>query len=1165
MTTIIDLLKNNKTIKEFTNGTAKEIISDDIIGTAFLVAAKFNVKNNKNIIVASNIYNAQRIYDLLTTLIGDKKCLFFPVDELLRTDLIATSKEMISQRLFVLNEMLNSDSYVVVTHTTGFIKYLPSPDIFRKNCLSFEVGQTIDLKKTKETLTKLGYINVHKIDHCLQFASRGDILDVFSVNSDKPIRIELFDNQVESIRYFSISNQTSNEEINKTVILPAHCLLFDEEEQKHLEEKIMFEADLEMKQLSKEQASCFYDNIQNTIDLIKNKRDLGVINKYYGFLQNKHYTLKDYGQEADVVLSNPEQIENSFLIVNNEAESFILEESKNLKCLRTLTFYQKLESVLSGGQHIYKIKEFGDKKNNSTLGISSIAGVATNISQAVNIILQYISASKKVIVALDNKQQYELIKYSLKENDCKYDEITSFVISKNQVGIIQSSLDEGFELLDENLAVLTSKELFGFKSKHSKFTNRYKEAVAINSEKDLIPGDYVVHEQHGVGKFIDIITLCVDGIHRDFLHIQYAGTDVLYVPLEQFSLIRKFSGKEGAMPKLNKLGSGEWEKTKSKIKERINEMADRLFNLYKEREQIHGFAFKKDDEFQYQFEQQFPHILTKDQEICLKEIKKDMESSKPMDRLLCGDVGFGKTEIAFRAAFKAILSGKQVAILCPTTLLCRQHYERAKERFEPFDVRIAVFSRLIDEKRQNMYIEQVAQGTAHLIIGTHRLLSKEIKFNNLGLLIIDEEQRFGVEQKELIKELKKNVDVLTLTATPIPRTLQMSLVGIRELSQITTPPENKMPIQTYVMPQKDEVVFELIAKELGRKGQVFYVHNQVSDIYSVALKIEKKIKGCIVGVVHGQMDKETIEDIMVKFYNGEIDVLVCTSIIETGIDIPNVNMIIIENADKFGLSQLYQIKGRVGRGNRIAYAYLLYKQNKVLNDNARKRLKAISDFTELGSGYKIAQRDLLIRGAGDILGPEQAGFIDTVGLDMYLSMLQEAIVEKQKGHKDDKKVRQRGNLVVDAYLPNEYVDKIDKIDLYQEIDNIKTLKDLYDLKAKIVDIYGKMPNEVEVLFVKREILFIVENDIAFDNVMDFKDSVDVILSEKFSSIDSMGMYLFKALSNYLKYIKVTYTNKQIKIRVFKVKNWLTKLKEIINLIVIVRKNVEQNNKNLLEW
>ncbi len=1154
MSNLLTLLKEYQAIQKYINGNCNDFITDDVIGTSLLVCAKYSNRPAKMAIVASNLYTAQRIYDFISNIISEENCLFFPVDEMLRNDSLACSKEMIAQRIYILNELNKREHYILVTHTSAVMKYLPSPKLFLENCLNISVGSKLNLTQTKNALVQMGYLNVHKIDHSLQFASRGDVLDVFSVNSEYPIRIELFDDEVESIRYFSLENQSSFEAINSITILPATELLFDEDEQKNISNKILHQAELEARQLSNNIRSCFLDNLRSVAEDITINKNFVKTQKYYGFLQDKHYSLIDYLKNAEIIFANEEQISSLNRLLLEEAKSYVAEEYKNGNSLVSLLIYQNIDGLLKNCKNKTYIHEFGNKKNSEVLQISSIAGSATNLNQAFNLINSYLNMGYKIVISLDNQQQFDLICSLLDTNEIEYEKEKSFKIPNKQIVLIIDFLDEGFELIEGKLVFLTSKELFSFKIKNSRFVNRYKEAIALKSEQDLEPGDYVVHEQHGVGRFIDIVTLEQNNMHKDFIHIQYAGTDVLYVPLEKFHLIKKFSGREGVTPKLNKLGSKEWERTKKKIKERINDMADRLFKLYSDREQVQGFAFQKDDEIQMEFERQFPHVLTKDQEICLKEIKQDMESSKPMDRLLCGDVGFGKTELAFRAAFKAILSGKQVAILCPTTLLARQHFERAKERFGTFDVKIAMFSRLVDESRQKYYKQITENGEAHLIIGTHRILSKEIKFNNLGLLIVDEEQRFGVEQKERIKELKTNIDVLTLSATPIPRTLQMSLLGIRSLSQINTPPENRIPIQTYVMPQKDEVVFELIARELSRKGQVYYLHNNVSTIYGKAQKIEKNIKGCRVGVAHGQMDRDSIEDIMLNFYNGDLDVLVCTSIIETGIDIANVNMIIVEDADKFGLAQLYQIKGRVGRGDKIAYAYLLYKPNKNLNDKAQKRLKAITDFTELGSGYKIAQRDLLIRGAGDILGSEQAGFIDTVGIDMYMSLLQETIKERTTGIISDKR-NSKGTVNVDAYLPSEYVDKIDKIDLYQEIDNVKSLKELDELKKKVRDVYGRLPDSVNLLFEKRELLFVVNNDNAFDTLSEQNDYIDLILSKEFSNIDSIGVYLFKLLSMYLKYIKVTYRDKQIRIRLNKTDKWFMQLKTIVQIISDLRKDL----------
>ena len=573
--------------------------------------------------------------------------------------------------------------------------------------------------------------------------------------------------------------------------------------------------------------------------------------------------------------------------------------------------------------------------------------------------------------------------------------------------------------------------------------------------------------------------------------------------------------------------------------------------LYVERSKAQGFAFQQDDEFQQEFENEFEYPLTRDQEKALNDIKKDMESSAPMDRLLCGDVGFGKTEVAFRAAFKAILSGKQVAILCPTTLLARQHYELACKRFANFDVNIAVFSRLVKTSQQTKYMKLVEEGKAHLIIGTHRLLSKNLHFNNLGLLIVDEEQRFGVEQKERIKEIKKDIDVLTLSATPIPRTLQISLIGVRSMSKIDTPPQDRMPIQTYVTPFRLDVVKELIERELGRNGQVFFLHNNIATLYNRVSTLQKLLPNVNIGVAHGKMDREDIEDVMIRFYEGEIDVLVSTSIIENGIDVPNANMIIVEDSENYGLSQLYQIKGRVGRSSRIAYAYLMYSEYKVLNEKAQKRLKALQDFTELGSGYKIAQRDLMIRGAGDILGPEQAGFIDSIGLDMYIKLLNDAVKEKMEGKVEEEDVEINPTLDIDAYIPNSYAKEGDKIELYQEILHAPTLFELETIKTKTRDVYGRLPEEVESLFAKRSIDLLTKEA----HVLKLQDKakfVEINLGDEYINIKGIGNILFEALIPFLAFVKISYANNVFRIVLNKGKNWVYDLENILKSLMEIQ-------------
>jgi len=602
------------------------------------------------------------------------------------------------------------------------------------------------------------------------------------------------------------------------------------------------------------------------------------------------------------------------------------------------------------------------------------------------------------------------------------------------------------------------------------------------------------------------------------------------VPLEQFRLVRKFVSREGVVPKLHKLGTNEWKKTKERIKENVTELAERLVALYSQREGYIGYKYKEDSIYQKDFEKDFEYELTPDQKQAVIDVKNDMQSDKPMDRLLCGDVGFGKTEVAIRAAFKAVYEDKQVAFLCPTTILSSQHYKTFKKRFRNYPVNIKVLNRFVLPSEQRKILKDLKEGKVDILIGTHRILSKDVKFKDLGLLVIDEEQRFGVEHKEKIKEIKVNVDVLSLSATPIPRTLQMSLVGIRQLSQLDTPPDNRYPVQTYVVEKNKSLIKEVIERELSRDGQVFYLLNNIDDIYNTARKIQNLIPYVKVQVAHGQMNRDDIEDIMIRFNNNEISVLVCTTIIETGIDIPNANTIIIENADRFGLAQLYQIKGRVGRSDRIAYAYLMIPDNKELTEKAAKRLKAIKEFAQLGSGYKIAMRDLTIRGAGDMLGPEQSGFIDTVGIDMYIEMLEEAI-RIQQGEKIEEPVEKEiVNINIEGYLPKDFTsDDYDKISMYQDIDKIESVYELEKYKTKIIDEYGRLPKVVSSLFDKKKLEILIQ-DSDIDYFKEIRDYNEIAFSKEFSD-NVNGIKLFELFTHISKDITIRYTNGKIIVRI----------------------------------
>ena len=1128
---------------------------DDTIGIALTVAAAYLEKPQSIHIVTSNLYNAQKVYDLLTGFIGESHCLFYPVDELLRANTIANNKEMLAQRLYVMSQLLTNKPLILITHTAGILKYLPNPKYVESLKLSLKPGETHAIQHLKKLLVAAGYQRVNKIDASLQFAIRGDILDISSVNLPHPVRIEFFGEEIESIRYFDIANQTSFEQIHQVEILPASDILFTPEERGDLEHKILTQLASDLKLVGPQLYSQLEAVTLGDLQSIQQHQISPQHYRYLSFAQTQHYSILDYQPNAITVIANQDQVESTAKLLIEEGWSYFQELSIAGRQMSHLQMYRPLDRVLSTTKNIYN-KEFVSNSG-FHLSIRPIT-IGTGQSSALQTTLKTtVSLYPHVLFAVSTQSQLDQLTTQLTELKQSFTFVEGLQIPNQNIAITLLNLEEGFEIPDFKFACITSKELFGYRQKTSKYFSRYKEATIITSHEDLTVGDYVVHEYSGIGQYLGVKTIEIDGLHKDYLHIQYAGTDVLYVPLSQFKLVRKFSGKEGAVPKLHRLQSKEWESTKKRIKERVDDLAERLVVLYKNRAVTQGFAFPPDDEMQLQFEKLFPYDLTPDQQRSVTEIKADMEKPFPMDRLLCGDVGFGKTEVAFRAAFKAINAHKQVAILCPTTLLARQHYERAIDRFATFGINIAIFSRLIPEAKQKEYIKQIKEGHIQLVIGTHRLLSKEIVFKDLGLLIVDEEQRFGVEQKENIKELKTNVDVLTLSATPIPRTLQISLLGIRQLSQINTSPLNRVPIQTYVMRHDPLIIKELIERELAREGQVYYLHNRVEDIGFVASQLNTKIKGSRVGVVHGQMEKNEIEDVMVDFYNGNINLLVCTSIIENGIDVGNANLIIIEQAANFGLSQLYQIKGRVGRGNRIAYAYLLYEEAERLNEQAAKRLKAIQEFTELGSGYKIAQRDLMIRGAGDILGPEQAGFIDTVGLDMYLQLLNEAIEEKKTGIITPP-VTPPPSLMIDAYIPETYAKTEDKVELYQSIESAKDFEELQTIESYIRDLYGRLPDQVQNLLKKRHFDLLTHHP-AVGSWQETKAYIDVFCSEAFTNLNKSGTLLFQHIQQHVHALKVNYANRILRIRLNKTGDWFTMLMDLIRGVVQTYDNLTKKD------
>lgn len=1106
---------------------------------ALMIASSFIKQKRKMLIVKNNLYTAQKLYERLTPLLKDD-VLLFSVEESLRVEAIASSPEMLAKEIEVLDIVSNDTVKVCITHTGGYTKFLPDPKVFKSYSYHIKVNDTIEFEQMKQNLFCAGYQKVSYVDQPLCFASRGGIIDVFSMNYENPIRIEFFDNEIESIRFFDITSKRTIKTVDEIEIIPASNLLLSQIQLEEIKQQIKHKMD----NVHNED---LLQQVEEDINLLTQQAKEPHLYKYYALL-DKQFSIYDYMNHPQLVLSSEEEIRQSYKRISEENIAYIQEmQSMNLS-MPIYKFNREIEEI---SKKYMNIGMFVNEKSPIFSGIEELSYLEVSLDKKIKDICE--NRHKYCILLCLKEQERKQVKEILNHLEIAYDNNENFEVG---VHFFEANIIEGFIAHQEKIALYTSNELFGVVHHRNLYANKFKEAEVINHYMELENGDFIVHKQYGVGKYIGIVNKEKDGIHKDYLRVVYKGNDELLIPLEQFKLIRKFLSKEGATPKLNKLGSGDWEKTKAKVSESVRELAQRLVKLYSLREKHIGYAFSKDTPFQSEFEEDFDYPLTIDQQQAIQEIKKDMEKDKPMDRLLCGDVGFGKTEVAFRAGFKALMDNKQVAFLCPTTILSLQHFKTAMKRFKNFPITIKVVNRFISTKEMREIKSDLKEGKIDLLIGTHRLLSKDIIFKDLGLLIIDEEQRFGVEHKEKIKELKSSLDVLSLSATPIPRTLQMSLIGIRSLSQLNTPPKNRMSVQTYVIEKNWSLMKEVIERELSRNGQVFYLFNNVQEIYLVAARLQKELKGANVGVAHGKMHREDIEDVMMKFTNKEYQILVCTTIIETGIDIPNANTILIENADRFGLSQLYQIKGRVGRSDRLAYAYLMYSPQKQLSEIAMKRLKSMKEFTKLGSGYKIALRDLTIRGAGDMLGPKQAGFIDTVGMDMYIEMLNEAIQEGKGERKPIEVETKKSNVIVDAYIPHQFEEAdYQKLTLYQRLEAIQNKHDLLLMQEEINDTYGKLPKAVKLLFEKKRLDILIQEE----HIENFKESkIDVIVEFSKAWSDQVdGVQLFERANTLSQDIKITYTNEKISARFPKEREYL---KVIIEFIEATKKMFKNNFK-----
>lgn len=1135
-----NILKQNLAFNALLNGKGN-IVVNDVSDEALLLTSAFLKLKRNIVVVKANQYEANMLYQKVM-LLNEKDVSLFAVDESYRIEALAASPELLGQRIDTMYQLTKNEPRILITHSQAIIRYLPTKQLFIDNCLKIKVGMQIDIYDLKASLLKSGYQSAIRVDQPFYFSKRGGVIDVFSIQYENPIRIEFFDDEIESIRFYNQNTQRTIENIDEITILPASDILYDDQEVTKVISKINDLRDSQVEILDELYLEDFLNKVSIDQENLRNHDTSFSMYSYYN-LFNQTTSIGDYLDDPLIILSNSQDI--NFAYKNYLEENFYYyQELINVgKSVKGLNLFRDLYEVTD--KATIEFKSFATDEKDVIFNGRTIMIDSQDEKMLISQIRSYLKLST-VIIALDDERQIRLISELLNRHELLYTMLDNSCEFYPGLNLVIDKIGFGFELVDENIVVISSNELFKTKNVKKPKYFKYKNAKVLKDYQELEVGDYVVHDNYGIGQYLGIKTLEVQGVHRDYLYVAYAGDDTLYIPVEQFNLVRKYSSSEGKVPKINKLGSSQWQKAKAKARNKVDDIADKLIEIYAARMNQTGYAFPVDNEMQLEFENAFGYELTEDQVRSVKEIKEDMEKPQPMDRLLCGDVGFGKTEVALRAVFKAILGNKQVAFLCPTTILSMQHYKTMLDRFENFPVKVALLNRFTSTKQKNQILKDLKEGNIDLLIGTHRILSKDVEFKDIGLLCIDEEQRFGVKQKEKIKEYRKTIDVLTLSATPIPRTLQMSLMGIRGLSQIETPPKNRQPVQTYVIEKNDVLIKQIIERELARDGQVFYLHNRTSNIANTADKIGRMVPGAKVVVGHGKMDKNEIEDVMMRFVNKEYNVLICTTIIETGIDIPNANTIIVENADKFGLSQLYQIKGRVGRSNRGAYAYLLYNPSKVLTEEASKRLKAIKEFTELGSGYKIAMRDLAIRGAGDILGGTQSGFIDSIGFDMFMKILQDSVNQKMGKQEQEIDIK-NVNVNVDGYIPHDYVSSdIEKLELYQRLDNTKTISAIDHLKTEFIDYYGKLPDEVAALIEKRKLDILASSKI-IDVLEEKKGNIEITFSSDYSK-NVKGDQLFEIVNRLFTRPRFKQIDNKIAIILPKGDQWLNRLNELISTL-----------------
>jgi len=1002
----------------------------------YLLAEHFKSIKKTLIVVCPNLSTAQQYYDLFQQIIDEKNLLFYPADQTLTHMMALGSPEFKSERIFTLTQLMSKKPFIVVTNQEGLTLPQLSPKDYEKAQLSLQLNRDYKRQEIVEFFVRNGYQHAHTVEKPSDFSIRGNIIDFYSLQYEFPIRLDFFGDTLESIKFFDVVNQRSKEKVSDIKIMPLNELFYTDE----MMRKVISAMISDMNTLNV--SSKNLEKLKIDIQYVEQRKHVETLSLYIPLFTKSIFTISNYAIDHQKIF-----IELSKMVLNDENKTLDLQTYKTTMDGDYFLKYLNLKPIketISSRDII--IENYAQNQEGYDLNIYPIEPYRQNINLLIHDLKS--SPNIKTYISLPTANLKEIFERQISPHinvlNIKY-------IDQMLLGSFKDSRS-GILYLEEQ-AIFNKKRTF-----RSQYRSVLNQATKIRDVQELEIGDFVVHYDYGIGQYVGLKTMELGKEKRDYLHLVYAKEESLYVPVDQIERVLKYSIKEGSHPKLSTLGSKTWSKTKAEVRKKIKDLSDRLIKLYSTREQVKGTSFKHVEELETSFALDFPYQPTKDQEKAIIETFHDMEEIKPMDRLICGDVGFGKTEVALRAAFKCVANAKQVIVLVPTTVLARQHYYTFKDRFEKYGISVGLLSRFVTKKEQNETIDKLKKGLIDIVIGTHRILSNDIIVKDLGLFIIDEEQRFGVEQKEKIREMKQSVDTLMLSATPIPRTLHMSMMGLKDVSMIETPPRNRYPVQTYLIERNDALIKEAIDREIARGGQVFYLFNRVSGMLGILKKLQKLIPHARITYAHGKLPREELEDTLTSFIEHDYDVLISTTIIETGIDIPNTNTLIIHEANKLGLSQLYQIRGRVGRSDRIAYAYLFYENLNTMNDEARKRLSAIEDFTALGSGYKIALRDLSIRGAGDLLGQEQSGFIDSVGYELYTKLVEEAISGKEVFKEIDPKDNE---VYAPRHIDPEYIpfDEV-RIEIHKRISDLNSLFDVEILKEELLDRFGPINHDL---------------------------------------------------------------------------------------------------------